>query len=141
MIDIQSKIVDAIYTAVTGQYSGADVTTGYDPKNAVFPCVVVEEVDNVPYRKGMTDDCAENYARITYEVSVYTDSENSAKTDGRKILAIVDTALASLKFRRVRMNRPINIDRTIFRQYIRSDVIVSKPVTSGETTVYQMYRR
>jgi len=141
MIDIQSKVVDTIYTAVITQYPNADITTGYDPKNAVFPCVVVEEIDNVPYRRTITDDCPENYSRITYEVSVYTDNQDSAKTDGRKILDIIDTALAGLKFRRIRLNRPLNIGRTIFRQYMRSDVIVSKPVTVGDKTVYQMYRR
>lgn len=141
MIDIESKVVDTIFNAVTAVYPNADVTTGYDPKNAVFPCVVVQEVDNVPYRKTNTDDCAENHARITYEVSVYTDGMNSAKTDGKKIMGIIDTALAGLKFRRTRLNQPLNIARTIFRQYMRSDVIVSKPETSGEDTIYRMYRR
>ena len=141
MIDIQSKVVDTIYNAVITQYPNIDVTTGYDEKNAVFPCIVVEEIDNVPYRRTITDDCVENYSRITYEVSVYTDNQNSAKTDGRKIISLVDAALAGLKFRRIRLNKPLNIGRTIFRQYLRSDVVVSKPVTVGNNTVYQMYRR
>ena len=141
MIDIHNKVVDTIFTAVTTQYPNADVTTGYDPKNAIFPCVVIEEVDNVPYRKSATDNCAENHSVITFEVSVYTDSENSAKTDGKKIIDIVDGALQGLKFRRLRLNRPINIERTIFRQYLRSSVIVGKPVEVGKNVVYQMYRR
>ena len=141
MIDIQSKVVDTIFNAVTAQFPNADITTGFDEKTAIFPCVVVEEVDNVPYRKTNTDDCAENYSRITYEVSVYTNSMDSAKTDGRRIIDVADTALQSLKFRRIRLNKPLNIARTIFRQYLRSDVIVSKPVTEGKTTTYYLYRR
>ena len=141
MIDIESKVVDTIFNAVTAVYPNADITTGFDERTAVFPCVVVSEVDNVPYRKGSTDDCAENYAKVTYEVSVYTNTENSAKTEGKAILELTDTALQGLKFRRIRKNRPVNIDRTIFRQYARYDVIVSKPVTVGDNTVYQMYRR
>jgi len=141
MIDIQSKVVDTIFTAVTTQYPNADVTTGFDEKTAVFPCVVVQESDNIPYQNANTDDCAENYTRLIYEVSVYTDDVNKAKTEGRKILNIVDTALQGLKFRRIRMNQPINIGRTIFRQYIRSEVIVSKPITVGDKTVFNLYRR
>ena len=141
MIDIESKVFDAVFNAVTGSYPSADVTTGYDEKTATFPCVVVEEVDNAPYRNTDTDDCAENYARVIYEISVYTDTQNKAKTEGKAILAVADTAMQGLKFRRMRKNRPVNINRTIFRQYGRYEVIVSKPVTKGENTVYYLYRR
>ena len=143
MIDIESKIFDTIFNAVTAEsaYPNADVTTGFDEKNAVFPCVVVEEVDNAPYQRGNTDDCAENYTRLVYEVSVYTDNKDRAKSVGRNIIGIVDDALQSLKFRRVRTNKPLNIARTVFRQYGRWEVIVGKPITDGEDTVYQFYRR
>ena len=141
MIDIESKVFDTIFNAVTASYPNADVTTGFDEQVAIFPCVVVQEVDNSAFRRTMTDDCAENHARLTYEVSVYTDNANSAKTVGKEILGIVDTAMQGLKFRRIRKNQPLNIARTIFRQYARWDVIVSKPETVGEDTVYQMYRR
>lgn len=143
MIDIESKIVDTIFNAVkdSSAYPDADVTTGFDETTATFPCVVIEEVNNSPYRRMDTDDCAENYTRLTYEVSVYTDTVNSAKTTGKDILKIVDNALQNLKFRRIHKNKPLNIARTIFRQYGRWEVIVSKPIIRGDDTVYQFYRR
>ena len=143
MIDIESKIVDTIYNAVKANnaYPNADVTTGFDEKTAVFPCVVVQETNNSPYRRANTDDCAENYTRLTYDVSVYTDNANSAKTEGKKILGIVDNAMQGLKFRRIHKNKPLNIGRTIFRQYGRWEVIVGKPIINGEKVIYQMYRR
>lgn len=143
MIDIEPKIVDTIYNAVKAQnaYPDADVTTGFDLQTATFPCVVVSEIDNAPVRKTDTDDCAENYTRLIYEVSVYTDNANKAKTEGREILGIVDSALQGLKFRRMRTNQPLSISRTIFRQYGRWEVIVGKPITVGNNTVYQFYRR
>ena len=143
MIDIESKIVDTIYNAVKANnaYPNADITTGFDEKVAVFPCVVITETNNQPFRNANTDDCAENYTRLTYEVSVYTDNKDKAKTEGKKILAIVDSALQGLKFRRVHLNKPLNIARTIFRQYGRWEVIVGKPITVGNKTIYQMYRR
>lgn len=143
MIDIESKVFDTVFNAVkdNNAFPNADVTTGFDEKIAVFPCVVVEETNNAPYRRANTDDCAENYTRLTYEVSVYTNNINTAKTQGKKILDIVDTALQGLKFRRVHKNKPLNISRTVFRQYGRWEVIVSKPITVGDNVVYQMYRR
>lgn len=143
MIDIESKIVDTIFNAVkdSSAYPDADVTTGFDETTATFPCVVIEEVNNSPYRRMDTDDCAENYTRLTYEVSVYTDTVNSAKTTGKDILKIVDNALQGLKFRRIHKNKPLNIARTVFRQYGRWEVIVSKPIIRGDDTVYQFYRR
>ena len=141
MIDIESKVFDMIYNAVTGSYPSADVTTGYDEKTATFPCVVVEEANNVPYQKMNTDNCAENYSRVTYDISVYSDTQGKAKTEGKAILAVCDTAMQGLKFRRLRKNRPVNINRTIFRQYARYEVIVRQPITKGENTVYYLYRR
>ena len=141
MINIESKVFDTVFNAVTAIYPNADVTTGFDEKTAIFPCVVVEETDNAAFRKTITDDCAENHARIIYEISVYTDNANNAKTIGKNILEIVDDAMQSLKFRRNRKNKPLNIARTIFRQYARYDVIVGKPVEVGNDTVYQFYRR
>lgn len=143
MIDIQNMIVDAIFNAVKAEnaYPNADVTTGFDMKTAVFPCVVVEEVNNAPLRSTDTDDCAENHTRLVYEVSVYTNDISKAKTEGRNILKIVDDTLQGLKFRRTRTNQPLNISRTIFRQYARWEVVVGKPITDGDRVIYQMYRR
>lgn len=141
MIDIESKVFDTIFNAVTAIYPDADVTTGFDEVTAKFPCVVVMEMDNSPYRRSATDDCSENHTVLTYEVSVYTDNANNAKTVGKGILNIVDEALQSLKFRRIRKNQPLNINRTVFRQYGRWEVIVGKPMEIGDDTVYQMYRR
>ena len=93
MIDIESKIVDVIFNAVKdpSAYPNADVTTGYDETVATFPCVVIEEIDNAPVRNMATDDCVENYTRLAYEISVYTDNIGSAKTEGKAILEIVES--------------------------------------------------
>lgn len=141
MIDIESKVVDTVFNAVKAEYPNADVTTGFDERTATFPCVVVEEVDNVPVERMNTDDCAENYSRITYEINVYTDNMNTAKTVGKAMLGVIDNAMQGLKFSRTRKSEPFNISRTIFRQYGRYFVIVGKPVEIDGNTVYQMYRR
>ena len=143
MIDIENKIVDTVFNAVKAPdaYPDADVTTGFDMKTAVFPCVVIEEVNNAPLRSTDTDECAENYTRLVYEISVYTVNLSKARTVGREILKLVDEAMQGMKFRRVRTNQPLHIGRSVFRQYARWEVVVGKPIIDGDRIVYQMYRR
>lgn len=146
MIDIESLVFDTVYNALITQFPDINITAGYDEQNAIFPTVILRETNNQPYRNSATDDCSENHARLTYEVEVESDKENTARSECKKILNAVDEIMQGMKFRRVHKNRPINIDRTVWRQYARYEVIVAKPVTydagtENERTVYQMYRR
>ena len=146
MIDIESLVFDTVYNQLIQQYPNANITAGYDEKLAVYPAVIVREVGNVPFQKGNTDDCAENYARVTFEVEVESNKKDSARSECKAILNAVDSIMQSMKFRRIHKNRPLNVDRTVYRQYARYEAIVGKPVvydagTDNERTVFQMYRR
>jgi hypothetical protein len=146
MIDIETMVFDTVYNGLILLFPDINVTAGYDEQNAIFPTVIVRETNNQPYRASATDDCAENHTRLTYEIEVESDKENTARSECKAILNAADDIMQSMKFRRVHKNRPINIDRTVWRQYARYEVIVGKPVTydagtENERTVYQMYRR
>ena len=149
MIDIESLVFDTVYNALIQQYPSANITAGYDEQNAVFPTVVIRETNNQPYRNSATDDCSENHARLTYEIEVISDKENTGRGECKGILNAADTVMQSMKFRRIHKNRPINIDRTRWRQYARYEVICDKGtqvsrIVDGQTvtdTVYHMYRR
>ena len=122
---------------------------GYDEENAIFPAVVIRQTNNQPYREANTDDCAENYSRLTYEVEVYSDKADTGRSECKELLSAADDVMQSMKFRRIHMNRPLNVDRTLWRQYARYEVIVDKGTTTvtgtGDeqvtTTTYHMYRR
>ena len=149
MIDIESLVFDTVYNSLHQTYPSVNITAGYDEKTATFPTVVVRETGNVPVQQFNTDDCAENYARLTYEIEVYSDKLNIGRSECKELLDAVDGIMQGMKFRRIHKNRPINTDRTVWRQYARYEVIVGKGITTttGEgqeavtTTVYQMYRR
>ena len=141
MIDIENLVFDTVYTSLHEQFPEANITAGYDEKNAIFPTVIVREVDNVPYQFGNTDDCAENYSRITVEIEVESNRQDTARSECKSILNAADAVMQSMKFRRTYKNRPLNIDRTIYRQYARYEAIVGKPQDINGNTVYQMYRR
>ena len=149
MIDIESLVFDTVYNALHTSHPEANVTAGYDEETAVFPSVIVRQTNNQPYREMNTDDCAENYSRITFEVEVVSDKADTGRSECKDLIIAADDAMQSMKFRRIHLNRPININRTLWRQYARYEVIVGKPTVTvtGEgneqvtTYTYHMYRR
>ena len=149
MIEISNLVFDTVYNQTIQQYPSANITAGYDEQIASPLTVIVRETNNQPYRDSATDNCSENHSRITFEVEVFSDKENTGRSECEEVLDFVDTVMQSMKFRRIHKNRPINIDRTRWRQYARYEVICAKGrqvtrIVDGKTvtdTVYQMYRR
>ncbi len=141
MIDIESIVFDTVYNAVITEFPAARVDAGYVEKSATFPAVSVIETNSVPVRSTNTDDCSENYTRLYYEVNIYSDKQDTAKSEARSIAKVVDSAMQSLKCYRTMMHQLPNQDRTIFRLYLRYEVIVKELKSNGEVTGYQFYRR
>ena len=146
MIDIENFVFDTFYNYLISLYPNANITNGYDEENASSLTIIIREINNLPVKRTATDACAENHAKLTYEIEVICDEESTGRIKCKAVLADVDTAAQSMKMTRIHKNRPINIDRTRWRQYARYEVIVGKPVTydagtQNERTVYQMYRR
>ena len=141
MIDIENLVFNTVFDQLSALYPSANITTGYDEKEATYPTVIVRETNNVPVQSMNTDDCAENYTRLTYEVEVVSNREHIARSECKEILEAADTIMQSMKFRRIHKNRPVNVDRTVYRQYARYEVIVGKPYERNGNMVFQMYRR
>ena len=151
MIDIENLVFDTVYNGLTSALSTMtlDITNGYDEEKAEYPTVVIRETGNIPYRASATDESVENHARVTYEIEVYSNKKDTGRTECKTILNAADTIMQSMKFRRIHKNRPININRTIYRQYARYEAIVEKGQQRTVTvdgqqvvnTVFQIYRR
>lgn len=142
MINISNMVFDTVYNAVAvSSHSDADVTDLPDDRFAKPKAVVVHEVNNVPVRDTATDDNAENHARISYEIRVYVNLLDDPKTTADELFEVTDTAMQGMKFYRTMMRRYPSEDRTRYRIIGRYEVIVRAPVTIGQDTVYQMYRR
>lgn len=149
MIDIESLVFDTVYNAMQTSHPEVNVTAGYDESMATYPTLIVRQTNNQPYRDSATDDCSENHARVTFEIEVYSDKKTTGRTECKEILADADEIMQSMKFRRIHLNRPLNVDRTLWRQYARYEVIVAKgrevtEIVDGKpvvNTVFDMYRR
>lgn len=141
MIDIENLVFNTVYGQLSALFPSANITTGYDEQKATYPTVIVRETNNVPVERMNTDESAENYARLTYEVEVVSNLETTARSECKEILNAADTIMQGMKFRRIHKNRPVNTDRTVYRQYARYEVIVGQPYEENGNTVYPMYRR
>ena len=147
MIDIENLVFNTVFNAVSLVREDAHIGKGYVQTLSEFPYIAVHEVDNAPYQSTDTDDSAENYTRVIYQVDVYSDKAGTARSECKELIALVDGIMQSMKFRRQRLNEPVNIERTVFHQYARYSAIVKAGVTTpgnteGETiTTFQMYRR
>jgi len=141
VIDIENLVFDTVYNALHALYPNANITGGYDEEKAIYPSVIVRQTNNVPLQSMNTDASAENYTRITYEIEVVSNRENTARSECKEILIAADSIMQNMKFRRIHMNRPVNTDRTVYRQYARYEVIAGKPYEKDGNTVFPMYRR
>lgn len=141
MIDIESMVFDRVYNALSLLHPEVNITAGYDENIATYPTLIVRQTNNQAYRISATDDSSENHARVTFELEVMSDRANTGRSECKEILMDADEIMQNMKFRRIHLNRPLNVNRTLWRQYARYEVIVAKPVEIDGNTVYQMYRR
>lgn len=141
MIDIESKVFDTVYNAVHAAFPNARIDAGYVERSSTFPAVSVVETNNVPMRSTFTEDNSENHSRMYYEVNIYSDRQDTAKSEARAIAKVVDEAMKGMNAYRTMMHQLPNQDRTIFRLYTRYEMIVGEGITDGDTTTYHVYRR
>ena len=135
MINIYPKVFTTIHTGVG---SAAKVSNVEQFISDEFPYVTVEEISNDTYVDSQDEQLAEHHAKVIYAINVYS---NVSDTEARSIMATVDSLMQNMKFTRTRMQPTPNVDHTIHRYTATYEAVVAQPVTSGNDTIYQMYRR
>lgn len=143
MIDIENIVYDIVSSAVREEYGedhpGLTCYSEFVPSPSSFPCVMLYESNNVPVRNTYDERPSENHARSYYEINVYTNSADK-KALARRMANTIDLTMQSLNFRRLIMAVTPNIDSSIYRITLRYEGTVSRGVTSGDTTLYHVYR-
>ena len=141
MINIFPKVFSDVLTAIAAVNAKANVTEVPAQVAASYPAVIVRELNNVPIEHMNTVDSSENYSRITVELDVRSNRKQQPKAEAEALYEAAENALKALFFRRISGRRIPAEDRTIYRIYGQYDVIARAPITDGENTVYQLYRR
>ena len=141
MIDIENKVLSVVRDAVLAQYPNASVYGDYVSVPESFPCVTVTEDTNYTYVYTKDDSIAEHHCEVQYAINVYSNKQNGAKQEVRKIMNIADNAMQGMKFWRTMTRQVPNVDRTIYRMIARYRAVIEAPKEVGDNLVYQIYQR
>lgn len=99
MIDYFNSIFTAVSKELRKQVPGIFVTGEINDSNVKkFPCVQIEENNNVPIHKDSSR--RSKYAAISLRVRVYSNKTSGRIAEARSIVSIVDSVLEPLNFYR-----------------------------------------
>ena len=98
MVDVESQIFTKVQTALLTAYPGMMVTsrTIFEPSS--YPCVCIEQTDTFSVLQTRDSASTANHMEVAYTVNVYSRKENTAKSEAKAIMAIVDGVFVSLGF-------------------------------------------
>ena len=127
MVNIEAEIFNIVAKAVRSAYPNAYVVGEYVKSPSRFPCVSIEEINNVAYDRTQSSYSLENHADITYEVNIYSNKSSGKKSECKGIASLIDNELATLGFSRIMLQPIPNMDdATIYRMLGRYRGVVSK---------------
>lgn len=141
MIDVENMVINEVHKALATDYPDVVIYGEYVDAPSSFPCVTVVEDGNSTYSESCDTSIAENHAEVYYTINVYSNKADGNKAECKEIANKIDDELQKLKFTRTMKSVVPNVDRTIYRIAMRYKAVVSKPITVGNNTVYQIYRR
>lgn len=99
MIDYFNSIFTAVAKELRKRVPGILVTSEIDDSTVKrFPCVQIEENNNLPVRLDSADHS--KYAAVSLRVRVYSNKNTGRIAEARSIVSIVDSVLEPLKFYR-----------------------------------------
>ena len=139
MIDIENAVFTQIATALRTQFQSVSVYGEPVETPASFPCVTIVEADNAVLKYTRDLSGVEHYAKVMYEINVYSNKANGKKTECKSISNYIDSIMTGLLFTRTFRGQTPNIDRTIYRITLRYEAVVREGITDGNTTVYTMH--
>lgn len=130
MVNIENEIYTLVKNAILSAFPDAEISGVYMPVVSKFPAIRFVEQNNNVYAQGRDNARVENFARVMYEVNVYSNNQTSKKTECKKIMNIIDEVMASYGFERIMLNPMPNLnDATIFRLTARYQAVVSRDKT------------
>lgn len=94
MIDYSNEIFNVVAVRLRSIYSGIRVVGEYVQTPTTFPCVAVDETQNVPVH---LDSATENkYARVQYRIQVFSNLESGKRAQARGIYSEADKVMQEL---------------------------------------------
>lgn len=126
MIDCENAIYTEVATKVKAKHQNANVSGDLNLSPAKLPAVFIEMSDNYPYRNGADGSTIENFCVAVFDVTIFTNSTNSKKSEAKAIQRTVDEAFSGIGFRRTMLIPMNGNDATQYRLNSRYEAVVSK---------------
>lgn len=101
MIDYMNEIFSTVAQHVRADYPGTTVIGEYTRKPSKFPCVTLDETQNVTIDSLVDSSDEEKYVGLTYRLQVFSNKQNGKKAEARAIFATADEKMRGMGFRRV----------------------------------------
>lgn len=101
MIDFMNEIFSTVAQHVRADYPGTTVIGEYTRKPSKFPCVTLDETQNVTIDSLVDSSDEEKYVGLTYRLQVFSNKQNGKKAEARAIFAAADEKMRGMGFRRV----------------------------------------
>lgn len=116
MIDIYDRVFGTVYRAAKGANGNVTVQDAYIGEPPSFPLVTVQETDNSTASHIIGNRTTENAARVTYQIEVYSNANDTRRSECRAIMAAISDALIASNFdRELLYATPNYADATVYR--------------------------
>ena len=130
MIDIENEVFTAIATALRAKSNPIGVYGEWALSPAVFPALIVEELDNYALERTQDSGSLENHEGVVYEINVFSNLITGKKSQAKSIFKDIDAVMAGLGFTRTVKTAIPNLENaTIYRMVGRYKAVVSKDKT------------
>lgn len=125
MLDFLNEIFTAVATPVRKAHPGVIVSGEYTRKPSKFPCVTLDEIENVTAGALVDSSDIEKFAGVTYRLQVFSNLTSGKKSEARKIFATADNLMCGMGFRRITYTTTPEIyDSTIYSIQATYEAIV-----------------
>lgn len=139
MIDVENIIFTKLAQDLRAAYNGISVYGEFVEVPASFPCVTIVEADNQVLKQTRDLSGVEHYAKLLYEINVYSNKASGKKSEAKEISNMIDGMMTDMLFTRTFRGQTPNIDRTIYRITLRYEGVVREGINEGDKTVFVMH--
>lgn len=101
MIDHSNTVFSTVAKAVRNNHIGAKVIGEYVRNPSEFPCVTLDETQNVMVDRLEDSSNEERFAGVQYRLQVSSNTQSGKRAEARAIFATADAEMRRMGFRRV----------------------------------------
>ena len=124
MVTIRNEIFTLVKQTASGVDNNSYVTAEYVLQPPSFPCIVVQEINNIPFKRATDLSHHENLTRCEFEIDIYTDGQGKISAN-KEMCEAIDMALNNIGFQRTYYsNIPNALNPTIWRSVVRYEKII-----------------